>query len=102
MSLTTSCSPPADGTHSTMYSRTFPSAGSQRTFRVVVVGSVTFRFLTNPSGSEQEDVFRSFGFGYSVLTSARRLLTRLPVVGQAGSVSLGVDGHNCDAVARVW
>lgn len=52
--LTTSCSPPAVGTQITMYSRTFPSGGSQRTFKVLVVGSVTCRFLTKPSGSEQK------------------------------------------------
>lgn len=51
--LTTSLSPPAVGTHITTYSRTFPSGGSQRTFKVLVVGSVTCRFLTEPSGSKQ-------------------------------------------------
>lgn len=50
--LTEAGSPPPTGTQVTTYSRTFPSAGSQRTFRVLLVGSVTFRFLTKPSGSE--------------------------------------------------
>lgn len=37
--LTTPGSPPALGTHVTLYSRTFPSAGSQRTLSLLVVGS---------------------------------------------------------------
>lgn len=50
-SLTTSCSPaPLAGAQMTMYSRTFPSAGSQRTFSELVVGSRTCRFLAKPSG----------------------------------------------------
>lgn len=37
--LTTLRCPPALGSHVTMYSRTFPCAGSQRTFSLLVVGS---------------------------------------------------------------
>lgn len=115
--LTTSCSPPDVGTQITMYSRTFPSAGSQRTFRVLVVGSITCRFLTKPRGSERRDRTRSSRQRccppaavlqpHSLLTSlwknkdAADKLTGLPGVGQAGSVSLSVDRHHSDGVAGV-
>lgn len=70
LSLTTSCSPlPLAGTQMTMYSRTFPSAGSQRTFSVLVVGSRTCRFLAKPSGSGGRRQEGWGGEGVSVLPS---------------------------------
>lgn len=44
------------------YWRTLPSAGSQRTFRELVVGSVTFRFFTPPSGSDKETPHETVNF----------------------------------------
>lgn len=100
-----------------MYSRTFPSAGSQRTFRVLVVGSITCRFLTKPRGSERRHQTKSSRQRccppaallqpHSPLTSLWKnedvldKLTGPPGVGQAGSVSLGVDRHHGDGVAGV-
>lgn len=94
-----------------MYSRTFPSGGSQRTFSVLVVGSVTCRFLTKPSGSEhrrKQEVNLCGPVSYNPDTQGKHasvpehLLTRLAGVRQTGPVSLGVDGDHGDGVAGVW
>ena len=53
--------PPAAGRYRTLYSLTFPSAGSQRTFRVDMVGFRTWRFLTPPRGSEEKQVRQTQG-----------------------------------------
>lgn len=92
-----------------MYSRTFPSAGSQRTFRVLVVGSITCRFLTKPRGSERRHQTKSSRQRcrppaapvFVEVKDALDKLTGLPGVGQAGSVSLSVDRHHGDGVAGV-
>ena len=51
--------PPAAGLYRTLYSLTFPSAGSQRTFRVDMVGFTTTRFFTPPRGSEEKQVHQT-------------------------------------------
>lgn len=42
-----------------LYCLTSPSAGSQRTLRELVVGSITWRFFTPPRGSERDGTHHS-------------------------------------------